>query len=80
MLCCCIYVLQPWFGVGRWLWEHGPSQDEENTMGPLDDQVVRADSLTATRDGGRDDGFVQIAVADRGRGIPPEDLAHVFHA
>jgi len=32
MLCCCIYALQPRFGVGRWLWEHGPLHDEENTM------------------------------------------------
>jgi len=32
MLCCCFSVLQPWFGVGRWLWEHGPLHDEENTM------------------------------------------------
>lgn len=33
--------------------------------------------ITASRDS-RDDGFVQIAVADRGRGIPAEDLAHIF--
>lgn len=32
MLCCCIYALQPRFGVGRWLWEHGTLHDEENTM------------------------------------------------
>jgi two-component system sensor histidine kinase SenX3 len=34
--------------------------------------------ITAARGHGRDDGFVQISVADRGRGIPAHELAHIF--
>ena len=34
--------------------------------------------ITAARGNGRDDGFVQISVADRGRGIPAHELAHIF--
>ena len=34
--------------------------------------------LATSRGTGRDEGFVQVTVADKGRGIPAEDLAHVF--
>jgi len=34
--------------------------------------------ITATRGQGPDDGFVLVSVADRGHGIAPDDLAHIF--
>jgi signal transduction histidine kinase len=34
--------------------------------------------ITVARGTGRDSGHVAISVADRGRGIPAEDLAHIF--
>jgi signal transduction histidine kinase len=34
--------------------------------------------VSVSRGTGRNEGYVSIAVADRGRGIPAEDLAHIF--
>jgi signal transduction histidine kinase len=34
--------------------------------------------ITATRGAGADDGFVLVSVTDRGQGIAPADLSHIF--
>jgi hypothetical protein len=69
MLCCSFSAPQPWFGEGRWLWEHGPSQDEENTMvrirGTIGSQPV---DLTVELE---DSDWQRLAAALR----PPEAVA-----